>query len=199
MICRNHPEVMEGVRACSRCGDTYCSHCLVTIGNLPYCAACKTEQLLDVRSGLGLSLRYASVMKRLGALFLDRIIELAIWWMTFAAVMYGSGIMSGRNPDPRPIFWLTVLPIFAIPLLYEGLMLSLNDGRTVGKIALRIRVVRSDGTSISAAQAWVRAVMSLAFGCLIIVDYVPAWFTEEKITFHDLIAGTRVVDLSENV
>jgi len=52
MICRNHVDVSAGVRRCSRCGVTFCSDCLVDIQGKPYCATCKGEQLLDVRSGV---------------------------------------------------------------------------------------------------------------------------------------------------
>ena len=52
MICRNHVDVSEGIRRCGRCGATFCRDCLVDIGGVPYCATCKTEQLLDARSGV---------------------------------------------------------------------------------------------------------------------------------------------------
>ena len=73
-------------------------------------------------------------------------------------------------------------------------MLSMKNGQTVGKMALRLRVVRPDGSRISNGQAWGRAVMRLVLGCLFIVDYIPYFFTDEKTTLHDMVAGTRVVE-----
>src|SRR5258707_11869269 len=53
--CRNHWDVVEGLRQCSRCGQTFCRDCLVDINGFAYCASCKNEQLLDVRSGVTLT------------------------------------------------------------------------------------------------------------------------------------------------
>ena len=35
--------------------------------------------------------------------------------------------------------------------------------------------------------------MRLVLGCMAIVDYIPYFFTDEKTTLHDMVAGTRVV------
>ena len=51
MYCRNHVDVSEGVRPCARCQTAFCGDCLVTINGRDYCAVCKTEQVMDVRSG----------------------------------------------------------------------------------------------------------------------------------------------------
>ena len=71
MICRNHVDVSEGVRRCSRCGSTFCRDCLVEIGGAPYCATCKTEQLLDVRSGVSGPLDLAPIGRRIWAYLAD--------------------------------------------------------------------------------------------------------------------------------
>ena len=52
MICRNHLDVEEGVRRCARCEQAFCGDCLVDIQGRPFCADCKAERLLDVRSGV---------------------------------------------------------------------------------------------------------------------------------------------------
>jgi uncharacterized RDD family membrane protein YckC len=36
--------------------------------------------------------------------------------------------------------------------------------------------------------------MRTILGCLWIVDYIPAFFTNERTTLHDMVAGTRVVE-----
>ena len=73
-------------------------------------------------------------------------------------------------------------------------MLSMKSGQTLGKLAVKVQVVRPDGRPISTGQAWGRAVMRLVLGCLWIVDYLPAFFTEQKTTLHDMVAGTRVIE-----
>ena len=75
MPCRNHVEVVEGTRLCSRCGGEFCFDCLVEMLGAPYCATCKQEHLLDIRSGVDRTrLDYASVGRRFLALLVDQII-----------------------------------------------------------------------------------------------------------------------------
>jgi uncharacterized RDD family membrane protein YckC len=74
-------------------------------------------------------------------------------------------------------------------------MMVKKNGQTVGKIVLQVRVVRPDGSPITTGQAWGRTLLRLVLGCLIILDYIPIFFTEEKTTLHDMIAGTRVIDV----
>lgn len=196
MICRNHVDVSEGVLRCSRCGGTYCGDCLVWIQGKPFCATCKAEQLMDVRSGVNRQqLPLGSILKRFGALFLDGIIQALPIYAIFFVIIAASGAFSGKEPNPL-IFLAIYPPLFAIPVLYEALMLSTRNGQTIGKMALGLRVVRPDGSPISTGQAWGRAAMRLVlnFFCAGIVDYIPAFFTDEKTALHDLVAGTRVVD-----
>lgn len=196
MICRNHVDVSEGVRRCSRCGGTFCWNCLVDIGNRPYCATCKTEQLLDLRSGVEYGgLRLSGFWQRAGAYMLDYLIQLVAMYAIFIPVgLVGAMMAEGGDPS---LWFLLLYPIgFAVVIAYEALMLQKKNGQTVGKMALRIRVVRPDGSPITKGQAWGRATMRLVLGCLIIVDYLVYFFTPEKTTLHDMVVGTRVVDVT---
>jgi uncharacterized RDD family membrane protein YckC len=194
MICRNHVDVSEGVRRCTRCGGTYCPDCLVEIQGRPFCAVCKTEQLLDVRSGVDRmqSLSFSGFWQRFGAYIIDYIIQLIPSYAILFGAMFLTGF-TGTN-EPSPAFFLAYIPMLLIPICYEAIMLQ-TKSQTVGKMALRIKVVRPDGSRITTGQAWGRAVMRLILGCLFIVDYIPMFFTDEKTTLHDMVVGTRVVDV----
>src|SRR5215210_3510350 len=105
MICRNHVDVSEGVRRCSRCGGTFCNDCLVDIQGRPYCATCKGEQLLDVRSGVDRTvLSYAGIGKRFGAIFLDGLITAVPMYIVMFAVMIPA-ITKGNEPP----FWINFI------------------------------------------------------------------------------------------
>lgn len=195
MLCRNHIDVAENVRRCARCATPYCPDCLVELGGRPYCATCKAEQLLDVRSGVDrLQLPYASIGKRFGARFID--------FLIFAIPIYsfiGYAIFMPAFRGQAPPLWANFIGIpFAILMLaYEGLMLQFKDGQTLGKMALKIRVVRADGSPISPGQAWGRSGMhALLFSCCALIDYIPAFVTPDKTALHDMVATTRVVDLA---
>src|SRR5216110_1572050 len=82
MICRNHVDVSEGSRRCGRCGSTFCPDCLVDIGGVPYCAVCKTEQLLDARSGVQrTALDIANIGRRLVGYIIDAFV---LYFVNFA-------------------------------------------------------------------------------------------------------------------
>ena len=193
MICRNHVEVSEGVRRCARCMAPFCGDCLVEINDRPYCATCKQEQLLDVRSGVDRTrLDLASPWRRLGALIIDQIlISIPGWiavWVFFIAPLLA-------NQQPSPFFNLISLPMALLGFLYEALMLQAKNGQTLGRMALGVRVVRIDGTPLTSGQVWGRSALKslLSTCCIIIFECLPAFFTEERTAIHDMVANTRVV------
>ena len=67
-------------------------------------------------------------------------------------------------------------------------------GQTLGKMAMKVKVVAADGAELTTGQAWGREITRSILGFLYIVDYLPAFFTKEKTTLHDLAAKTRVVN-----
>ena len=193
MLCRNHADVDEGVRRCARCGAPFCPNCLVEIAGRPYCATCKSEQLLDLRSGVDYTqLRYGSILRRFVAVIIDGLIVAIPMYLLMGIVMF---LFAVSGSEPNPILMNTItLPFTFISLAYEALMLGYKNGQTIGKMAMNVRVVRPDGSPISSGQAWGRVLMRTVLGCLVIVDYIPAFFTPERTTLHDMVAGTRVVD-----
>jgi uncharacterized RDD family membrane protein YckC len=192
MLCRTHIDVAEGVRRCARCGTPYCPDCLVELSGRPYCATCKSEQLLDVRSGVDRSgaIDLASRWNRFGAVFLDGLLVAVPMYALLGVFVYWP-----QSQGQTPPLWANFIsiPFALLSVLYEGLMMQYKDGQTLGKMALKVRVVRPDGSSISTGQAWGRTLIRMVLGCLWIVDYIPAFFTQEKTTLHDMAAGTRVV------
>ncbi len=189
MICRNHVDVSEGVRRCARCGATFCRDCLVDISGRPYCATCKTEQLLDVRSGVQAGvLDYASIIRRFGASFVDGL----LMWIPIGIMLalFGMRALSARVNGAWN-FWF-LLPTL-ITVSYQALMLAAR-GQTLGKMALKVKVVSPDGSEISTGQAWGREIIRAVLGFFYVIDYIPALFTKEKTTLHDLAAKTRVVN-----
>jgi uncharacterized RDD family membrane protein YckC len=193
MLCQNHIDVDEGVRRCARCGTPFCPDCLVELSGRPYCGNCKSEQLLDVRSGVDRSIvQYSTILRRFGAVFLDGLLVVIPMYAVIGLVVF-MPISRGEQVNPMLINLISI-PFALLSLVYEGLMLQYKNGQTLGKMALKVRVVRPDGSPITTGQAWGRVVMRTVLGCLWIVDYIPAFFTPEKTTLHDMIASTRVVD-----
>ena len=70
------------------------------------------------------------------------------------------------------------------------------NGQTPGKMALRIQVIRTDGTPMSYGRAFLREVIGkFASGIIFGIGYLMAGFDRQKQGLHDKIAGTYVIKL----
>jgi uncharacterized RDD family membrane protein YckC len=188
MTCRNHPDVAEGLRACSRCRTLFCGDCLVDVGGEPYCGACKRELLLDIRSGLDDTLDYASFGRRFVALWLDSFV------IGIPGLVFIFGTLDLARRQPRFIFFSPVYFLLGFAgVIYQAAMLAAR-GQTLGKIAVKIKVVRLDGSDITSGQAWGRELARMILGFLYIVDWPPVFFTKDRRSVHDMLAKTRVVN-----
>ena len=197
MNCANHPDTVEGLRYCSRCGGVFCADCLLDLRGMSLCARCKNEQMLDLRSGAtgraGLpAYDLASIGKRWAALIIDRFLFIFVAIALVVAVV----VVTPDKPDDPRVFGIASAIVVAVIgyLTYDAVMVR-RSGQTIGKRLLKIRVVRADGEPVRAGQAWGRAITRLvAVHVLALVNYGPALFTREKTCVHDLLAGTRVVN-----
>lgn len=196
--CLNHLDVMQGLNRCSRCGKTFCGDCLVELKGGFFCAPCKTEQVKDIQSGVDATvLPLAGIGARLAAQIIDGLLLTLVW----LPIALAYGLFSfDRNMDPSLMQERMRILSFVIMgafLIYEGLMLQWR-GQTLGKMALRIRVVTPEGNDLVGWQAWVRPLARTAIAFIpyvAILDYIPAFFTKGKTCFHDLAARTRVIRL----
>jgi len=192
--CPNHPEVLSGLQHCTRCGVGYCADCLVPVRGRLHCANCKDEQLRDVMAGRGPALAIATAGRRFMAQLVDVLIIMSpLVVLGVIAVFTVRGL---TNPDAfNPFSWLSLLWLFGV-VAYEALFLSRN-GQTPGKMAFKLRVVRPDGSKISAGQAWGRAFTRSLLGFTRILGIVDSLmvFSSEGRTLHDRMARTRVVAL----
>jgi uncharacterized RDD family membrane protein YckC len=98
---------------------------------------------------------------------------------------------------------LSFLAIAIVALLYAPLMMSRTDGRTLGRMAMGIRVVRAGGGPMTFGVAMIREVVvkallvgfiaSWTFGLAWLVDVLwPLWDDENR-ALHDFVVNTRVV------
>jgi len=66
-------------------------------------------------------------------------------------------------------------------------------GATLGKMAVKIRVVNPDGTPITWGKAIARYFAEIVSGLTLGIGYIMAGFDPERRALHDRIASTRVV------
>jgi uncharacterized RDD family membrane protein YckC len=152
----------------------------------------------DIQSGVdGSGLQLAGI----GARFCAHLIDGMVTWafmMVFGFVTFIIMMIVQPGPDsmvmPLVVFSMYGL-VFASMFCYHGFMLQWK-GQTLGKMAMRIKVVTPDGGPITPGQAWIRVfIMHMLQGCFGIT-YLTAFFNPEKQTIHDMAARTRVVKLT---
>ena len=82
---------------------------------------------------------------------------------------------------------------FVIGIAYNWYFWTRQNGQTPGKMMMKLRVVKADGGELSDVDALIRAVGYYVSGMFIGLGYIWALFDDEKRTWHDMIAGTRVI------
>jgi uncharacterized RDD family membrane protein YckC len=201
MPCTNHPEVMEGLNSCTRCARKFCGDCLVELKGGSFCAACKSEEVKDIQSGVGdpKELVLAGFWRRFWAYFVDNllytilVIPFLISWGLFDLANQTKVEAIMRKMQPLALI------VTGVILAYEGILLQVR-GQTLGKMAMGIKVVNPDGSPIAGWQAWLRPAVRLGFGLVLsvlgqLIDCIPAAFTAQKTSIHDMVAKTRVIRL----
>jgi uncharacterized RDD family membrane protein YckC len=81
---------------------------------------------------------------------------------------------------------------FAAYITYFILMTGWR-GQTLGKMALRLKVVNADMTPVDYGTAAIREFSKLLSALILYIGYIMAGFDSEKRALHDRIAKTRVI------
>ena len=88
---------------------------------------------------------------------------------------------------------LANLVSLVIGWLYFALLESSERGATVGKMAMGLRVVTSDGQRLSFMNATGRYFAKILSAIILGIGFIMVAFTDRKRGLHDMIAGTLVI------
>ena len=146
---------------------------------------------------------YAGFWKRVAASFIDSFITTALSYIVQIPLMMIFGVsmvgMAGGD-DPFAsgagiaMIGLIYVVSIGIPLLYFSWMHSSTHQASLGKMAVGIKVVRSNGERISFWRAFGRYWAMIPSALILLIGYLMAGFTERKQALHDMISDTLVVD-----
>ena len=89
---------------------------------------------------------------------------------------------------------LTNLLSIALSAAYYAGFHASTGKATLGKMAVGIKVVRTDGARISIARGVARYFAAMLSGLILCIGFVMAAFTERKQGLHDMLCDTLVVD-----
>jgi uncharacterized RDD family membrane protein YckC len=182
--------------ACSQCGREFAQSDLVQIAGSWVCGQCKPAFLSRVVAGDASATsrwHYGGFWIRFLAILIDGLIMDAIYIPL--AMLFGLTAFRtvGSAPVVRPgtIVALEFVPLLAF-FLYEVIMIR-YFGATLGKMAVGVKVVRSDGSEISWGISIARYFMKMVSWIILMIGYIMAGFDSEKRALHDRVCDTRVV------
>jgi uncharacterized RDD family membrane protein YckC len=132
---------------------------------------------------------YAGFWKRLAAFILDYVILTAIFIFTGAVI----GLLIG-SPDHAVADNVSGAIGAVIWWLYYAFMESSERQATLGKIAVRIKVVDRQGMRISFLRATGRHFAKLLSTLTLFIGYLMAGFTSRRQALHDMVADCLVVN-----
>jgi len=174
----------------------YCTYCgkALQFREAEICPNCgmRINEPPITNPNIALAEPYIGFWTRFGAFLIDFVI-LSIISMGVLIVLVDSypGIDGGLSPEGYDIF---IIFVFLIIWLYFVLQESSNFQATIGKRAVKIKVVDSPGNKITFWQAslrnFLRIIPVIGFICMI-----PIGFSEKRQGFHDLAANTYVVSI----
>ena len=133
---------------------------------------------------------------RFVAYLIDSLILGAVQFGIGLALGFAGGAMSGFGGDDSfAMGMVTWLCGMVIGITYAVFFTGYN-GQTPGKMAMRIQVIRTDGTPMSYMRAFLREVVGKFASALILgIGYLMVGFDRNKQGLHDKIADTFVIKL----
>lgn len=145
--------------------------------------------------------RYARLGSRAIALMIDITLQLIAALVLFILVMALAPIAFGDLADEALLSALSIGVLVTVFLAYPTLTETLTNGRSPGKRAMGLRVVRADGGPIRLRHAATRALVGLAIewpGLIMplvtwVVSMLTMLFSPQGRRLGDLAAGTFVV------
>lgn len=164
---------------------------MVNLAGSWVCGGCKAQHVQKLKEGvqIGSGFKYGGFWIRAGARIIDGILmQLIGMGLGFVSALIGKS-------DPNSAFVVgicTWLLSTAIQVSYEVFFLG-KYGATLGKMAVKVKVVRSNGEPISYLRALGRYFAQTLSFLLLGIGYFMAGWDSEKRTLHDRICDTRVI------
>lgn len=191
--------IAAGSGFCSECGRPFPMNQLVAIGNATVCAQCKPIYLQRVREGGQgiMARRYAGFWIRFVARVIDSVV-LGIGVVILAiplSLLFGLGAITDPTRNAGVLgaaLGLYILLLFGLNFAYEVYFDSTRGG-TPGKLMLGLKIIRADGSLMSAGQATGRYFAYLLSGFTFYIGFIMAGFDDQKRALHDRICDTRVI------
>jgi uncharacterized RDD family membrane protein YckC len=155
---------------------------------------------VDVRTGEAVEIRYelAGIGSRFLALVVDMFAQFAIAFALLIGFAFAAPGLSRLPAGKNVTAWLIAFAIFLFFVIFFGWFIVFEtwwSGRTPGKRALGLRVVRDGGFPIDAGAAIIRNLVRIAELALgfYMISAISTLISKENKRLGDFAAGTLVV------
>ncbi|MFC4720994.1 RDD family protein [Geojedonia litorea] len=151
-----------------------------------------SELQINTTQNVKINFEAAGVGERLLAFILDTCIK--IGYLIIAGNVFGAF----ENMDE----WsqIGINTILSFPVIFYTLVLeSLLEGQTIGKKAMKIRVVKIDGYQASLADYLVRWFFRIVDIYIFGIGFFVIMFNKRSQRFGDMAAGTAVISIKDKV
>jgi uncharacterized RDD family membrane protein YckC len=134
----------------------------------------------------------AGVLRRFGAMLYDLLIVVALMFIVTALFLPLTGGEAITPGDAGVLERIYQVALLLVVVLFFGVFWTWR-GQTIGMLAWRLRVERSDGSLLT----WRDALLRLGGACVSLaalgLGYFWIWIDSERRAWHDRWSGTRVV------
>jgi len=182
---------VEATASCIECHKLFPTAEMIQHEGSWVCADCKpiVFQRIKERAPISHDMRYAGFWIRFVAYFIDLIIlQIVNLPLRFT--------LGTADPNGHPGFFVGVVCVSVLIVVGYEIFFIGRFGATLGKMALRLRVVMPGGEGISYVRATGRYFAKILSGLILCIGYIMVAFDEEKRGLHDRICNTRVIRLS---
>lgn len=141
---------------------------------------------------------YAGFWRRFVAAVIDALVlSIALFVIKFLSGGNQHNVSIEMFDDLSPLgnsgSWRNNILYFLLNLIYYAALESSKYQATIGKMALDIRVIDTDGHRLSSQKAIVRYLGKIISAVILMIGYIMAAFDSKKQALHDKIATTYVI------
>jgi uncharacterized RDD family membrane protein YckC len=200
---RSEPAFGEPIAPVDRASCTLCQKRvaldqMIWFQDQRVCAECKPLFVHRLKEGVRWQqgMVFAGFWPRALARIIDTIILYVLNLAFMVPFMFVTTALSSQGNEFGALFCLAFVLLWMLQLGVTGgyeIWFLRRRGATPGKMALRLKVVRSDGSPLSWGRATGRFFGNMLTGMTMFVGYVIAAFDSEKRALHDMICDTRVI------
>jgi uncharacterized RDD family membrane protein YckC len=175
------------LQPCRECGKTFPVEEMISYEGRYVCPSCKPLFFQKIREGASIAgdREYAGFWIRFGAKFVDGILLNVVGRLL--------GMVIGMIvPDPKVAVWVGAGVGLLLGATYTIFFVG-KYGATLGKMACKLQIIRSDDTPMTFGRAAGRYFAEWLSGLTLGIGYIMAAFDPERRALHDRICDTRVI------